>query len=242
MGVGERASPQARPPRLAQRLPANQRATEREERFVDVGALVVTDAQAPELVEPGKGCAPRPTATGPGLYLRKNSRSDAFQAVIVMEAAEPSTRNDAMRRWQAVAGQRRRTRRFVRQSRTQGGMWSFTVVVGHPLRQDPPQMPLVERNHPVETFAPSGPDESLAVPVGLRCRGRASSAPAATWRPAHRQPRAQRCRRDRVRGSDRLHRSARPFRNCWIVHSAVGCRVRFQCTIRRVVMSRMTKT
>ena len=42
---------------------SNQRATEREERFVDVGALVVTDAQAPELVEPGKGAfhdRPRP--------------------------------------------------------------------------------------------------------------------------------------------------------------------------------------
>src|SRR6266850_2767526 len=42
------------PPRLAQRLPANQRAPEREERFMDVGPLVVTDAQASELVEPGK--------------------------------------------------------------------------------------------------------------------------------------------------------------------------------------------
>ena len=29
-------------------------------------------------------------------------------------------------------------------------------------------MPLVERNHPIETLAPSGPNESLAVPVGLR--------------------------------------------------------------------------
>src|SRR5258705_11600970 len=47
-------------------------------------------------------------------------------------------------------------------------MWSFTVVVGHPLRQDPPQMLLVERNHAVETLAPGGPDESLAEPVGLR--------------------------------------------------------------------------
>ena len=55
MGVGRKGIPSGRPPRLAQRLPANQRATEREERFVDVGALVVTDAQAPELVQSGKG-------------------------------------------------------------------------------------------------------------------------------------------------------------------------------------------
>ena len=42
-------------------------------------------------------------------------------------------------------------------------MWAFTVVVGDPLRQDAPQMPLVERNHPIETLAPGGPNESLAV-------------------------------------------------------------------------------
>jgi hypothetical protein len=47
-------------------------------------------------------------------------------------------------------------------------MWAFTVVVGDPLRQDPLQMPLVEWDHPIETLAPSSPNESLAVPVGLR--------------------------------------------------------------------------
>ena len=41
-------------PRLAQRLPANQRAPEREKGFVDVRALVVPYAQAPELAEPRK--------------------------------------------------------------------------------------------------------------------------------------------------------------------------------------------
>lgn len=47
-------------------------------------------------------------------------------------------------------------------------MWAFTVVVGDPLRQDTPQMPLVQRNHPIETLAPRGANESPAVPVGLR--------------------------------------------------------------------------
>jgi hypothetical protein len=50
----KRASASGGPPRLAQRLPANQRAPEREGRRVDVGPLVVADAQATELVEPGK--------------------------------------------------------------------------------------------------------------------------------------------------------------------------------------------
>ena len=43
------------PQRLAQRLPADQRAPEREERLVDVGPLVVADAQAAKLTEPGEG-------------------------------------------------------------------------------------------------------------------------------------------------------------------------------------------
>ena len=42
------------PPRLAQRLPANQRAPEREERLVDVGPLVIPHAQTAKLIEPGK--------------------------------------------------------------------------------------------------------------------------------------------------------------------------------------------
>ena len=35
-------------------MPADQRAPERKERFVDIGPLVIADAQAPELIQPGK--------------------------------------------------------------------------------------------------------------------------------------------------------------------------------------------
>ena len=66
-----------------------------------------------------------------------------------------------------MAGQRRLASRFVRQPRTQGGKWAFTVVVGHPRRQDPPQTPLVERNQPIETLVPGRLNESLAVAVAL---------------------------------------------------------------------------
>ena len=52
---GRLASVSGGPPRLAQRLPANQRAPEREERLVDVGPPVVPDAQAAKLTEPGEG-------------------------------------------------------------------------------------------------------------------------------------------------------------------------------------------
>jgi hypothetical protein len=43
-----------RHPALSQRPPANQRTAERQKRLVDVGPLVVADAQAAKLVEPGK--------------------------------------------------------------------------------------------------------------------------------------------------------------------------------------------
>ena len=55
------------PPRPAQRLPANQRAPEREERLVNVGPLVIPHSQAAKLTEPGKGALhdppPPPQAT-----------------------------------------------------------------------------------------------------------------------------------------------------------------------------------
>jgi len=41
-------------PRPAQRLPTNQCTAEREERFVNVGPLVVADTEASKLIEPGK--------------------------------------------------------------------------------------------------------------------------------------------------------------------------------------------
>ena len=43
------------PPRPPQRLPANQRAPEREERLVNVGPLVIPHSQAAKLTEPSKG-------------------------------------------------------------------------------------------------------------------------------------------------------------------------------------------
>jgi hypothetical protein len=64
------------PPRLAQRLPANQRAPEREERFADVGPLVVTDAQASELVEPGKRPLHNPSPPAQPTPVRGTTHSD----------------------------------------------------------------------------------------------------------------------------------------------------------------------
>jgi hypothetical protein len=63
--VAARGNRSGHHPALSQRLPTNQRAPEREERFVDVGPLVVSDTEASKLIEPGKMSARRPSAKFP---------------------------------------------------------------------------------------------------------------------------------------------------------------------------------
>jgi len=71
----------------------------------------------------------------------------------VVQATDTSADNHALALRQAVTGQHRAVGRLVRYARTQGGLRAFTVAVKNLLRQDPTQMPLVERNHPIETLA-----------------------------------------------------------------------------------------
>ena len=86
----------------------------------------------------------------------------------MMQATETGTGNGAMSGGYAMSGQCRLLRRVIGKSRTQRGMWSFTVVMRNPLRKNRPQMPLVERHHPIETLAPCCSDEALTMRVRLR--------------------------------------------------------------------------
>jgi hypothetical protein len=86
-----------------------------------------------------------------------------------MQAAETRAGSDAMSGGYAMYGQCRLVRRVIWKSRAQRGMWSVTVVMRNPLRENRPQVPFVERNHPIETLAPYGPDEALTIRVRLRC-------------------------------------------------------------------------
>lgn len=54
MGAGTVGIRSGGSPRPAQRLPENQRASEREERLVDVGPLVIPHAPTATVIEPGK--------------------------------------------------------------------------------------------------------------------------------------------------------------------------------------------
>ena len=73
---GELASAHAVLRAPPQRLPANQRAPEREERLVDVGPLVVADAQASELVEPCKRPLDHPPSPAQPTPVRRTTHSD----------------------------------------------------------------------------------------------------------------------------------------------------------------------
>ena len=53
-------------------------------------------------------------------------------------------------------------------TRSQGGMWSALVVVGHPGHQSFPQMPFAQRNDPIEALPPQSPDQPFAKRVRLR--------------------------------------------------------------------------
>jgi hypothetical protein len=57
--------------------------------------------------------------------------------------------------------------------RSQAGVWTTSVIVGHPFAKDPSEMCLVHRDQPIETLSTHRADQSLAEGVRLRCpRGR----------------------------------------------------------------------
>ena len=76
--------------------------------------------------------------------------------------------NDAPSVREAVSRHDGAAPRVVWQSWTPRGMWSFGVVVRHPLGQNVAQLPFVKGNDPVEALAACGADEPFAVHVRLR--------------------------------------------------------------------------
>ena len=63
-------------PRLPQRLPADERAPEREERRVDVPPPVIADAEAAELIQPRKGPLDDPAPPAQPAPVRGAAHSD----------------------------------------------------------------------------------------------------------------------------------------------------------------------
>ena len=102
-------------------------------------------------------------------------------------------------------------------------------------------MSLVDGDEPVETLAAHRTDQSFTEGVRLRRPHRRLEHV-----PAHRHDRSVHAGRidavPIVEDEPVDVSGVITMRNCWMVHSAVGCSVTFQWTIRRVPTSRTTKT
>ncbi len=95
-----------------------------------------------------------------------------------MKATENWSPSDAMSVRKLVACRswhRQRPRCRLGDPRTKTRVGKTSIVMSHPLDEDLAQMPLIERNHMVETFATHGSNQSLAERVALVARGEVSS-------------------------------------------------------------------
>ena len=64
-------------------------------------------------------------------------------------------------------------------ARSQAGVWTTSIVVGHPFTKNAPEMSLVHRDQPIETLPTYRADQSLAERVRLRRpRGRLQHMPS----------------------------------------------------------------
>ena len=57
---------------------------------------------------------------------------------------------------------------FLRSPRAQAGVWASFVIVNHPGTQSLPQVPLVQRDHEVQTLPSHRSDQPFAVGIRLR--------------------------------------------------------------------------
>lgn len=65
-------------------------------------------------------------------------------------------------------------RQRIRNARSQARVRTAAVVVNDPPLKDPSKMPLIERNHEIQAFAPHRPHQAFAKRVRLRCAYRRS--------------------------------------------------------------------
>src|SRR5215471_7294340 len=106
---------------------------------------------------------------------------DFLQPVFMMQPTKNGFRNDPAIFWNTVA---RRLELCLRQTRnrcswSKTGMWAGTIVMVHPTSQRLANVGLGERNHEIQTFAPSASDPALADRIRLGRLARSFSIPLA---------------------------------------------------------------
>jgi hypothetical protein len=96
------------------------------------------------------------------------SGRERFKPVLVMETGQNRLRSDPMSLRNVVTGRSCDGQcRLLRDARTKARVRAASIVMTHPLGQDRPHMPLIERNGVVETLATRCADQSLAERVRL---------------------------------------------------------------------------
>jgi hypothetical protein len=161
----------------------------------------------------------------------------------VVKAAENILCSDPASGWQLMPIGYRAWQRpavEIRDPRPQACMWSPLIVVGYPLSQDVPEVPLAERDHVIEALTPDRSHQPFTVGIGLR---------RPHW--STQNPQTERLqvvvdlgRKDRVRIMDE---EAIPviagdsFSKLLQGQAAVGWAVTFQCGMRRLPTSITTK-
>src|SRR4029453_17867768 len=63
-------------------------------------------------------------------------------------------------------------RRRARNAGTKTGMWSTSVVVRHPPRENRTEMPFIQNNQPIQTLSTDRADQPLAIRIRLRAAHR----------------------------------------------------------------------
>ena len=123
----------------------------------------------------GRQAATRPRATSWYLWSANNiagyaarSRGPWFETVFVMQIAKNRLGDDFVTVANAMAGQQRRNIRGMRNAGAETRVRTPAIVMRDPLLKDASEMTLVQRNQPVQAFAPNRANQSFAERVRLR--------------------------------------------------------------------------
>ena len=107
-----------------------------------------------------------------GERLPVGSRGVARQAIFMVQTAQ-NRRRDHLRVFRKAMTGGHELIRFGQpmwNARSQAGVWTTSVIVGHPFAKNPSEMCLVNRDQPIETLPTHRADQSLPEPVGMSSR------------------------------------------------------------------------
>jgi hypothetical protein len=79
-----------------------------------------------------------------------------------MKTAENRSGDDTVALANLVAAQQRRSVTTIGNARAQTRVWTSAIVVRDPVSDDPSKVTLVQRDHPIQAFAPDRPDQAFA--------------------------------------------------------------------------------